>query len=283
VLGHGLNAVLTIALAAAAASLVEHPSTAAIVTLAVTVGTWVLNFVADVQGGIWERAAEYTPTAMVAQFQHGLIKVDVVLIAVTLTVCGFALAAIWTRLGVAVRRRVYESLALVVATAVVVVTSTFATASVDASENRMNSLSERDEATFRQLRGPLRIEAHLAPEDPRRADLERQTLAKLRRVIPVEVTYISSTSIGLFEQTAAHYGEIWYQLGDRRIMGRATTTDGVLETIYTLAGLSPPAEDARTFRGHPLAVPPRGAALLFYVLWPMTILTLAVVIPRRLA
>ena len=59
----------------------EHPSTAAILTLSVTVGTWIINFVAAVHGGVWERAAGYTPTAMVAEFQHGLIRLDVVLIA----------------------------------------------------------------------------------------------------------------------------------------------------------------------------------------------------------
>src|ERR1051326_5715900 len=73
--GHILNAGLTVALAAAAASLAEHPSTAAIVTLGVTVGTWIVNFVAAVQGGFWERAAGYTPTAMVAEFQHGARRV----------------------------------------------------------------------------------------------------------------------------------------------------------------------------------------------------------------
>jgi len=50
--GHMLNAGLTIALASAAAALTEHPSTAAILTLSVTVGTWILNFIAAVQGGI---------------------------------------------------------------------------------------------------------------------------------------------------------------------------------------------------------------------------------------
>src|SRR5262249_47918460 len=60
ILGHGLNAGLTIALASAAASLTDHPSTAAIVTLSVTVGTWIVNFVAAVQGGVWERIAGYT-------------------------------------------------------------------------------------------------------------------------------------------------------------------------------------------------------------------------------
>src|ERR1700704_6924367 len=93
-----LNAGLTIALAAAMASISDHPSTAAILTLSVTVGTWIINFVAAVQGGIWERAAGYTPTAMVAEFQHGLIRLDVVLIASALILTGLALAAIWMRL-----------------------------------------------------------------------------------------------------------------------------------------------------------------------------------------
>ena len=63
---------LTIALAAAAASITEHPSTAAIVTLAVTVGTWIVDFLAAVYGGVWERIAAFTPAAMVGAFQHGL-------------------------------------------------------------------------------------------------------------------------------------------------------------------------------------------------------------------
>jgi hypothetical protein len=112
VLGHVLNAGLTIALAAATASVAEHPSTAAILTLAVTVGTWIVNFAAAVQGGIWARAAAYTPTAMVAEFQHGLVRLDVVLATVILVLTGLAMAGIWLRLGVPVRRRVGESITL---------------------------------------------------------------------------------------------------------------------------------------------------------------------------
>jgi ABC-2 type transport system permease protein len=106
--GHTLNAGLTIALASAAAALTEHPSTAAILTLSATVGAWVLNFIAAVQGGIWERLAGYTPPAMVAQFQRGLIRLDVVLIALTLVATGLMFAAIWLRLGLPVRRRCWS-------------------------------------------------------------------------------------------------------------------------------------------------------------------------------
>ena len=285
-MGHVLNAGLTIALATATASVTEHPSTAAILTLSVTVGTWILNFIAAVHGGLWERAAGYTPTAMVAEFQHGLVRLDVVLIALTFVVTGLVLAAIWMRLGVPVERRAYESAALGALTAAIVLGCTLVTPSWDSSENRANSFAEADEATLARIRTPLSIDVHLAAEDPRRVDLDHRALSKLRRVMPkVRVRYISATSIGLFEQTAPHYGEIWYDLGGHRAMTRAITAESVLETIYGLAGVAPPPEDAEpVFRGHPLAVPPRGAATVFYGVWPAVIIASFFIqagLPRR--
>jgi ABC-2 type transport system permease protein len=282
-IGHFLNAGLTIALAAAMGALAEHPSTAAILTLSVTVGTWILNFIAAVQGGIWERAATYTPTAMVALFQHGLIRLDVMLTAITFITGGLALAAVWTRLGAPVRTRVYRSLllALVVAGAGLLLSA--ARPSWDLSEARINSFSRSDERVLEQITGPLHIEAHLAPQDPRRSDLERHALSKLRRVLPrLEVDYVSSTSIGLFEQTRPQYGEIWYELGDRREMSRTTTTDGVLEAVYAVAGVDPPqVGDDEVFRGHPLAAPPAHAAAVFSGVWPATVVATGVFMRRR--
>ena len=281
--GHVLNAGLTIALAAATASLAEHPSTAAILTLSVTVGTWILNFVAAVHGGIWERAAGYTPTAMVAEFQHGLIRLDVLLGALALIAAGLMVAAVWMHLGVPVRRRVYASIAIGALTTGALVACTLVRPSWDTSEARGNSFPEADEEALRGIREPVRIVVHLAPEDPRRVDLERRALSKLRRVMPaLRVEYVSSTSTGLFEQTSADYGEIWYELDGRRTTSRVTTAEGVLEAIYSLARVSPPAEnDEAIFRGYPLAASPRGAAAMFYGVWPAAVLASAVVVRRR--
>jgi hypothetical protein len=282
--GHVLNAGLTIALAAATASLTEHPSTAAILTLSVTIGTWIINFIAAVNGGVWERAAGYTPTAMVAEFQHGLVRLDVTLVALALIAAGLVFAAIWMRLGVHIRRRVYESIAVGAVAAVAIFACAFVNTSWDTSESRANSFSEPDEDALRHIRLPLRIEAHLAPEDPRRFDLEHRAIVKLRRVMPrLQVDYVSATSIGLFEQTSAHYGEIWYDLGGRRKMSRTTTADGVLEAIYSVAGISPPIEKDDGFRGHPLAVPPKGAATVFYGIWPASIVAGLFFVRRRRA
>jgi ABC-2 type transport system permease protein len=281
-LGHFLNAGLTVALAAATASLTEHPSTAAILTLGVTVGTWIVNFIAAVQGGIWERVAGYTPTAMVSEFQHGLVRLDVVLIATALIVTGIALAAVWSRLGVAVGRRLRESVALTAVAAAAILACSFASPSWDTSENRGNSFSKADERALAEIRAPLAIEAHLAPEDPRRFDLEHRALSKLRRVMPrLQIRYVSATSIGMFEQTTPHYGEIWYDLGGRRTVSRLTTAEGVLETIYGLAGVIPPAENEEPFRGHPLAVPPSGAAAVFYGIWPALVVASGLAVRGR--
>jgi hypothetical protein len=98
----------------------------------------------------------------------------------------------------------------------------------------------------------------------------------------VSVRYVASSTTGLFEQTGAHYGEIWYQLGDGApAMGRDTTVDGVLEMIYDLAGVQRPAETSEIFRGHPLAVPPKRAGTVFYGIWPALVIVAGVSMRRR--
>ena len=277
--GHVINAGLTIAIAAATASIAEHPATAAILTLTATVGTWILNFIAAVQGGTWERLASYTPTTMVSDFQHGLIRLDALIAAVTLTALGLGLASLWLRLGVPVRRRVAESIAATTFALLVITAGTATTQSWDTSESRLNSFSKPDEKALRSIAGSLTIEVHLAPEDPRRVDLDRRVIAKLRRVRPdVNVRYQSATSIGLFEQTSAGYGEIWYDIDGKKAMSRAVTAESVLETIYSLSGVGPEAESGDVFRGHPLMARPAKAAMVFYVLWPALIASAAVAI-----
>src|SRR5580692_2437105 len=77
---------------------------------------------------------------------------------------------------------------------------------------------------------------------------------KIRGGMPrVQVQYVSATSIGMFEQTNPHYGEIWYYLDGRKTVSRIVTAEGVLEAIYSIANVAPPVEnDEEIFRGHPL-------------------------------
>lgn len=266
--GHMLNALLTIAVALAAATLAKHPSTAAIVTLGITVGTWIVHFIAAIHGGVWAKLAEFTPTALAADFQHGLIKLSAILFVLLFTQAMGILAAIWRNAWKPTKRKVVESAVLFGVICVLMIISARSQASWDVSENRMNSFSVADEAALRSIQQPVRIEVHLAREDPRRVDFERRVTAKLERTVrDFQVSYISQTSIGLFEQSNEHYGEIWYDIGGKRAMSRAVTPELALENIFELAGVQPGASEVE-FRGYPLTAEPRFAAIIFYGIWP---------------
>lgn len=282
VLGHLLRGLLTIGVGAAAAALATSAASAAIVALTVTLGTWALDYVAAARGGVIAAVAAYTPSAALRVFEHGELRVATVLILSTLGIGGVVAATVWLREGEAVSRRARD-VAFVLVT-VVALCMAFARIrqSRDVSEDRRNSFPRADEAALRAIDAPLHVTVYLAAEDPRLVDLERGVLAKLRRTMKqVDVTYAARGRSGLFEGPDQHYGEIWYQLGDRREMTRSATSEIVLETIYRLAGRAAPAAENETpYSGYPLTSGVSAIPWIFFVAWPLSV-TLAWWVGRR--
>jgi ABC-type transport system involved in multi-copper enzyme maturation permease subunit len=274
-LGHWLRMLLGGGVAVAAASLAESASSAAIVTLGFTVGTWALDFIAAGRGGWLAELAAYTPTAALRSFEHGLLRLDTVTVMVALSLAGFATAAIWLHTGRKFGDRLIRTAVLIGGMTIVIWSGALSRASRDISENRRNSFSRADEGALRRIRDPLRITVNLAAEDPRLMDYERGILNKLRRILPrLEVDYAAQTRTGLFEGAEERYGEIWYELGGRKVMNRSTTEPIVVEQLYQLAGITSPANsDEPVFPGYPLAAHPKGARLIFYALWPLSVIT----------
>jgi ABC-2 type transport system permease protein len=273
-LGHFLRGLLSAGIAVAAAALAESAASAAIITLGFTVGTWALDFIAAGRGGFLQQIANYTPTAALRSFEQGLLRLNTVAVLVALSLGGFALAAIWLQTGKKLRVRLLATTLLALGLAVATIGSARLRSSWDMSENRRNSFSAADEASLAKINQPLKITVYLAPEDPRFTDLEQSVVKKLRRVLQrLDVEYAASSRSGLFENSQDHYGEIWYEMGGRKLMDRSTIEEVVLEQIYQLAGISPPARsDDDAFPGYPLAVQPKWAALTFYLIWPLTVI-----------
>lgn len=267
--GHLLNLGLTIAVAGMAAAITDHPSTAAVVTLAFTVGMWIVEFASAVYGGVWTWVARFAPSAMVGEFAHGLVQASTLLGTLAVIAGGLSIAAIWLRLGDSTALRTRRSLTMGAATIALAAAVATLPGSRDFSEARLSSFSEGAEEALERLHTPIRIEAHFAPEDPRRVDLERHALAKLKRAVPsLDVQFVSRTSTGLFEQTDPSYGEIRYDVGGRRVVGRATTDEAVLEAIFEAANTDPDDGDDVAFAGHAVVARPAGAAIAFYGIWP---------------
>ena len=70
-------------------------------------------------------------------------------------------------------------------------------------------------------------------------------------------------------------------LGGKRVMSRIITEEGVLETIFALAGVTPSEESEGMFAGHPLVSRPTGAAFAFYGIWPVLVAGAFWLISRR--
>jgi len=278
--GYTLRFLLTAAIAMAAASLMSGAANAAIVVLAFTIGTWALDFIAAGRGGILQTLASFTPTATLRGFERGLLRIDVVLVMLILSLFGFALAANWLYLGRNIRARLAgTSVLLILATLAIGLVLMLVGFSFDVSENRRNSFSTSDERVLSSIDAPLTITVFLSSEDPRMMDFENNVLLKLRRSMPeVNVIYPLAGRSGLFENDA-RYGLIDYRLGVKTAMSRSTTEEIVLDTIYDLAGVRAPAREASTYSGYPLAKRAGGAGWVFYGLWPTAVG--AVILSRR--
>ncbi len=270
-LGHLLRMILSAGIAFAAATLAESAASAAIVTLGFTVGTWALEFVAAYRGGFLEQVASYTPTAALRVFEQGLLRLSTVIVMLAIGLAGFLVAAVWLHTGRTIKRRALTTATVVAALALVVVFAANLRASWDVSENRRNSFARADEATLRQIQSPLRMTVFLAPEDPRLSDLEQNVIKKLRRALPhLDVVYSAGSQSGLFESSTDQYGEIWYEMNGQKLMDRSTIEEVVLDNIYKLSGVQAPrTRDDNISTGYPLAARAKGAALIFYGLWPL--------------
>jgi hypothetical protein len=275
-LGHLLRMMLSGSIAFAAAAITENAASAAIITLGITVGTWALDFIAAGRGGWLQQLANYTPSAALRFFEQGLLRLSTVIVMAAVIIAGFALAIIWLHTGRTLRLKLIATLILMIGFAGIAVAASGIRGSWDLSENRRNSFSPADEAALQQIRQPLQITLFLSAEDPRLTDFEQNILRKLSRNLShLEVVYAAGSRTGLFENADEHYGEIWYDMGGRKVMERSTIDEVVLEQIYSLAGVAKPEQtNAGEFPGYPLATQPRHASLIFYLLWPFaTILT----------
>jgi ABC-2 type transport system permease protein len=272
--GHLLRGLLSGGLAVAAAALADSAASAAIITLAFTVGTWALDFIAAGRGGFVQQLASYTPTATLRSFEQGLLRWNAVVVFVLLSCAAFGSSVIWLNTGRTIRSRLVRTLLLLVVTAGAVWIGAGLRASMDVSENRRNSFPAVDETSLRGIDQPLKITVFLSPEDPRLTDFEQNVLRKLRRSVrELEVDYAATSRTGLFESGEEHYGEIWYELGGQKIVDRSTIEEVVLEQIYKLAGVNAPERSSDDgFPGYPLAAQPKHAAAIFYVVWPLIVI-----------
>jgi len=115
------------------------------------------------------------------------------------------------------------------------------------------------------------VNVNLASNDSRLADLDRNVLSKLPRVMPhVTITYAESSTTSLFGgTTGANYGLTTYTYGGKEGVSRATTAREVLPLIEALDGRTVTPDPTAVYPGYPLASSADGASVWFYGVLPL--------------
>src|SRR5437868_2501105 len=215
VLGHVFYGLLVGAIALFAASISDSAATAAVVTLAFTLGSWVLDFTLAGQPGLLEWIARLSLTQVLRPFEQGLLSVNLI-VGVTGVICAFAtLAGIWLRPGVPIMAKFARSALGLAFAAILLFLMSLKPFSIDVTEDQRNSFSIADQRALAALGDALVVTVHLAPEDPRYLDLRRNVLAKLQRVMPNVTIRLAGTRQSFTATTGGDdaYGEIEFVYG----------------------------------------------------------------------
>jgi ABC-2 type transport system permease protein len=273
ILGHLLYSLLIGAIALFAASIAESSATAAIVTLAFTIGSWVLDFTLAGRPGLLEWVAGLSLTQIVRGFEQGLLSLSVVAGVAVVAGSFAALASVWLPPAIAIQQKLTRSVVCVAVAAVALALAAQVKTTRDVSEDQRNSFPLADQRQLAMLTDPLAVTVRLAPEDPRYVDLQQNVLAKLERVMPHV-----SIRLGAERRTFASpsgddaYGEIEYRYGARSDISRSTNPSEILPLLYGLAGTQPPAAiPAADYPGYPQIADGEFALLWFLTGLPILI------------
>jgi ABC-2 type transport system permease protein len=254
VFGHVLYGVLIGAIALFSASISESAATAAIITLAFTIGSWALDFALAGQTGVFGWISQLSLTQTLRPFEQGLLPAGL-LLGILAAIGGFAaLAAVWLHPGVPLGTKCVRSLVCLAIAAAAMGVSTQVRRTVDLAEDRHNSFPAADQRALAELREPLIITVHLAPEDPRYVDLRRNVLAKLERAMPRVAVRLATSGQSMVGSTSEEaYGEVEYSYGGRSDKSRSTSHREILPLVYALAGRPIPEPiPGQDYPGYPL-------------------------------
>ncbi len=265
--GHFLYALVVIGVALIATAATASAASAAIVTLAFTLGFWVLDFAASSATGGLQRIVALSPTSALGRFEEGLFSWPH---ALALAALGLGLAAMAAQLLEPAIPRVQRGLRLtgIAVTAALLISAVdWARGAVDVTEDRRNSFSVSDEQALRRMDDGLTVGLHLSPDDSRAQELSSNVLSKLQRLVPgLSIVWLDAGASGPFAAPEDdRYGLIEFRYRGAKRETRSNSAREILPLLHALAGATVTADDAPPYRGYPLVADARASQWWFYV------------------
>lgn len=274
ILGHALYAVIAAGIGLLAAAITESVATAAILTLAATMGFWVLDFAASGDGGLLKWLSALSITQVLRTFEHGIFSLAAVSATTAVALGLIALACVWWPGGRPLRTTIGSSALVLLATIATVFSATRVSYYADATEDRRNSFSAPVQAALRRIDRPLTVTVELRAEDPRYIDFSKDVLGKLARAVPgISVIQSAGGRTAISAPSDDSYGLITIDCGGLKGQTRSTNAIEILPIVFGLCAVLPPsAETSDEASGHPFIADPALLRIWFYGALPLVIL-----------
>jgi hypothetical protein len=274
VLGHALYSLTIVCIAMFAAAISNALPTAAMICLAATLGSWVLDFAAGGQVGWMNVLGNWSLTTLLRQFESGLLSSVSIASFLALSLLFFIATSVWFHPGRRLYHKIKASFWSIVSILLVVSGVMQIPQYKDVTENRKHSFNPADVRALQQMNEPLRITVHLSQEDSRLYDLEHEILAKLRRIVPnLEVVFAKTESTGLFGASESdNYGLIEYEYAGKHDQSYSNSTIEILQLLHALADHNVKPDVIPNYTGHPLVADASNSKWWFYLLLPVMIL-----------
>jgi hypothetical protein len=242
-LGHALYALAVAGIAFFAAALAESAATAAIVTLAFTLGFWVLDFAAATGPEWLKTLGGISPTQVLKSFERGLFPAGQ---TVGLAALGLGLAALSALIlppGLANRQRWQARRCRDRRAARVLAATSIVPRAVDLAEDRRNSFNPADEAALARMDRGLAITLHLNPRTAGRGSSPAMCWPSSSAWCPDSaVRWAETGKAGVFGAAGDEgYGRIVYEYGEprarRSVESRSNSPREILPLLHELAGV----------------------------------------------
>lgn len=264
VLGYGLYALAVAGIAFFSSAVTESLSTAAVVALALILGSWVLDFAGGTAGG-W---SALSLTASLRVFERGLFSWPHAWRFICVGTVFMGSAALWLPAAPMVRKILRVGLFAVAAAALGVVGGR-ARIYADVSEELRNSFNPAEERFLRGLGEPLTLTVHLSPEDSRFKDMDRNIFDKLRRLVPRLRIIVPEEKAGpLGASGGEDYGWIAYEYAGKQRRSTSNSDEEVFSILHELAGQTVTPDPEKDYPGYPLVADARPWAFWFYGVLP---------------
>lgn len=269
--GHLLYAIAIIAISFLAVAITDSPQTAAIVALAFTITSWVIEFAGQNQAN-FKALSWLSLSANLRAFENGMFSLPTTLGFILVSVFFLILTAIWIRSGQPLLAKLRETTICALIISLLAFCASNAFYFRDFSENRINSFNPKNEAQLLKLNKPLKIIVHLSPEHSAAVDFERNFVSKLRRVVKnFQVVYITPDDSGKFGEGDPLFGEIDYDYDGARMMTHDVGAIKGLEILHLLTGVSLEGELKSSYPGHPHHIDVEKYKIWFYAILPLLI------------